>query len=73
MRGNRVKALNLTQGDMPDGYYIYNPEQEMTTWKLDSQTVYNFIDWNGIYTGSDYPKECSFIFCINFSEALENT
>ena len=29
----------------------------MTTWMLDRQTIYNFIDWNGIFTASDDPKE----------------
>lgn len=54
---DRVKALNLTEGDMPDGYYIYNPDQKTTTWELNSQTIYAFIDWNGNFTGSDYPKK----------------
>lgn len=53
----RIKELNLTEEDMPDGYYIYNPDEETVTWKLDGQTVYTFIDWNGDFTGSDYPEE----------------
>ena len=53
----RIKELNLTEEDMPDGYYIYNQEHEMVTWEFDSQTVYTFIDWNGDFTGSDYPEE----------------
>ncbi|MCM1262907.1 MAG: hypothetical protein NC313_09310 [Butyrivibrio sp.] len=53
----RVKELNLTEEDMPDGYYIYNPDEETVAWKLDGQTVYTFIDWNGDFTGSDYPEE----------------
>lgn len=53
----RVNALGLTEEDMPDGYYIYNPEQETIIWELNEQTVYTFIDWNGGFTGSDYPEE----------------
>ena len=53
----RIKELNLLEEDMPDGYYIYNPDEETVTWKLDEQTIYTFIDWNGDFTGSDYPKE----------------
>ena len=53
----RIKELNLTGEDLPDGYYIHNPDEETVTWKLDGQTVYTFIDWNGDFTGSDYPEE----------------
>lgn len=38
----RLKELNLTEEDMPDGYYIYNPDEETVTWKLDGQTVFTF-------------------------------
>lgn len=30
----RVKELNLTEEDMPDGYYIHNPEKRIVTWEL---------------------------------------
>ena len=53
----RIKELKLSEEDMPDGYYIYNPDEETVTWKLDGQTIYTFIDWNGNFTGSDYPEE----------------
>lgn len=52
-----IKELNLAPEDMPDGYYIYNPDEETVTWDLDGQTVYTFIDWNGDFTRSDYPEE----------------
>ena len=54
----RIKELNLTEDDMPDGYYIlYNSETKTMTWKLDRQTVYTFIDWGCDFTGSDHPEE----------------
>lgn len=53
----RMKSLDLTEEDMPDGYYIYNPEQETVTWELTARTVYTFIDWNGDFTGSDCPEK----------------
>ena len=53
----RVNELGLTERDMPDGYYLYNPEQETVIWELNEQTVYSFIDWYGDFTGSDYLKE----------------
>lgn len=48
---DRFNELNLTQDDMPDGYYIYNPDEKTVVWELDLQTVYTFIDWNGDFTG----------------------
>lgn len=53
----RMKSLELTEEDMPDGYYIYNSEQETVTWELTARTVYTFIDWNGDFTGSDCPEK----------------
>ena len=52
----RVNELGLTERDMPDGYYIYNPEQETVIWELNEQTVYTFIDWYGDFTGPDDSK-----------------
>lgn len=54
---NRMEELDLTNDDMLDGYYIYNPDTEMKIWNLDAQTVYAFIDWNGDFTESEYPEE----------------
>ena len=42
----------------------------MTTWKLDSQTIYNFIDWNGIFTASDYPKEYTTLDMQEFQQYI---
>lgn len=42
----RVKELGLTEGDMPDGYYIRNPEEDITVLQLKEDTNYSFIDWN---------------------------
>ena len=28
MRDEKVRELNLTDNDMPDGYYIYNPNYD---------------------------------------------
>lgn len=42
----RVEELHLTEAeDMPDGYYIYNPDQQPESWKLTRDTQYIFIDW----------------------------
>ena len=54
---DRISELDLTDDDMPDGYYIYNPDEKNVVWELDMQTIYTFIDWNGDFTGSEYPEE----------------
>lgn len=42
----RVEELHLTGAeDMPNGYYIYNPDQQPESWKLTRDTQYIFIDW----------------------------
>ena len=41
----RMEELELTLFDMPDGYFINNPETETVEYILTDETVYNFIDW----------------------------
>ena len=53
----KIIELGLTENDMPDGYYIDNPDSSLTTWDTNYRTVYTFIDWNGDFTGSHYPEE----------------
>ncbi len=67
----RIKELNLTENEMPDGYYIYNQDTETVTWNLDSQTVYRFIDWNGDFTGSGYPEEYNTTDAQEFRKYIE--
>ncbi len=67
----RIKELNLTENEMPDGYYIYNQDTETVTWNLDSQTVYRFIDWNGDFTGSEYPEEYTTTDLQEFRKYIE--
>ncbi len=67
----RIKELNLTENEMPDGYYIYNQDTETVTWNLDSQTVYMFIDWNGDFTDSEYPEEYTTTDLQEFRKYIE--
>lgn len=69
---DRFNELNLTEDDMPDGYYIYNPDEKTVVWELDLQTVYTFIDWNGDFTGSEYPKEYSTTDVQEFKYYIES-
>lgn len=41
----RMAELGVTEHDMPDGYYIYNPQEDLTMLHLDGDTSYSFIDW----------------------------
>ena len=44
---DRVRELGLSERDMPDGYYIYNPSRSRTVLTLTDHTTYRFIDWGG--------------------------
>lgn len=50
---DRMKELNLTKEDLPDGYYIYDGDSETKTFFLTNDTVYNFIDWGRDFVDSD--------------------
>lgn len=51
----RLKELGVTEEDMWDGFYIHNPDGELTTWKYSEDAVFTFIDWAGEFTGYPYP------------------
>ena len=53
----RVRELGLSEQDMPDGYYIYNPSQSQTILTLTDKTLYQFIDWGRDFVSSDDLKE----------------
>lgn len=40
---DRIKELELSQSEMPNGYYIYNPSTDKMKFKLDEDTEYHFI------------------------------
>lgn len=40
---DRIKELELSQSDMPNGYYIYNPSTEKISFKIGDNTEYNFV------------------------------
>ena len=54
---DRIKELNLTEQDLPDGYYIYNPDTELSLFPLAEDTVYQFIDWDMDYVDSGLPGD----------------
>lgn len=48
-----IDSLDLTEKDMPDGYYIYNPSDEKLTFALNEETRYNFYDTGNLFVSED--------------------
>ncbi len=67
----RIKELKLTEDDMPDGYYFFNSDEEVTTWKCNAQTVYTFIDWHGDFTKGEFPVEYTTMDIEEFQKYIE--
>lgn len=51
----RLKELGVRDEDMWDGFYIHNPDGELTTWTYSEDAVFTFIDWAGEFTEYPYP------------------
>ncbi len=47
----RMVELGLSDPDLPNGYYIHNPERDTVRYRLTDQTVFNFIDWGNDFVG----------------------
>ncbi len=41
----RLKELNIKPHEMPNGYYIHNPDTYPMTYFVNEQTQYNIVDW----------------------------
>lgn len=67
----RIKELKISEEDMPDGYYIFNSDEEVTIWKCNAETVYTFIDWNGDFTGAESPEEYTTTDIKEFQKYIE--
>lgn len=47
----RIKELGLNTGyDLVNGYYFNNPDKTTTTWKIDENTEFIFLDWGRDFT-----------------------
>jgi len=53
----RVEELKLTKADMPNGYYINNPETELKEFILTETTTFSFIDWNNDFVENGEDRE----------------
>ena len=45
---DRIKELGLSQSDMPNGFFIYNPSPDTVPFKIDEDTEYNFVAFESL-------------------------
>jgi beta-lactamase regulating signal transducer with metallopeptidase domain len=50
---DRIDELEIEEFDMPNGYYIYNPQNEEIEYEVNENTEYRFIDWGNNFASSD--------------------
>lgn len=50
---DRINELEIEEFDMPNGYYIYNPEIDEIEFQVDKNAEYRFIDWGNNFASSD--------------------
>lgn len=67
----RLRELGVTEEDMWDGFYIYNPSEEQTTYTYSDKAVFTFIDWGGVFTGLPYPSFYTTESLEEFQEYVE--
>ena len=48
-----IDYLKLTEKDMPNGYYIYNPSDTKLTFALNEETRHNFYDTGALFISED--------------------
>ena len=64
-----IDSLNLTEEDMLNGYYIYNPSDEKLTFTLNDETRYDFYDTGALFISED--NETRMYTTQEVSELLE--
>ncbi|PKM68646.1 MAG: hypothetical protein CVU95_03325 [Firmicutes bacterium HGW-Firmicutes-2] len=50
---DRIEELDIEELDMPNGYYIHNPEIEQIPYEVDDKTEYRFIDWRNDFSSNE--------------------
>ncbi|ADL05695.1 hypothetical protein [Lacrimispora saccharolytica] len=53
----RIKELNLSESDMPGGYYIYNESDETISFTIDDKTKFTFFDVGNLFVSEDDDKK----------------
>jgi hypothetical protein len=49
----RLEELGIEENELPNGYYIHNPEKEAILYRLAEETKFVFIDWSGEFAPSE--------------------
>ncbi len=49
----RIEELGIQSYEMPNGYYIHNPREDILGFYVNEDTQYNFIDWGNDFVGMD--------------------
>lgn len=49
----RIEELDISSYDMPNGYYIHNPNVDILSFQVNEKTEYNFIDWGNDFVSQD--------------------
>ncbi len=55
----RIKELELTEEDMPNGYYIHNKSEDIKSFTLDEKTQYHFYDTGNLFVKEEDDKRYS--------------
>jgi bla regulator protein blaR1 len=53
----RMEELNLTDEDMPNGYYIYNESDDLTYFDITSETEFTFFDLGNLFVKEEDDKK----------------
>lgn len=54
---DRIKELNLSEKDMPNGYYIYNNSVETLKFDVSKKATYIFYDLGNLYVTENQDKK----------------
>ena len=50
---DRIEALGIEDVEMPNGYYIHNPEIEALEYEVSEAAEYRFINWGNAFGGGE--------------------
>lgn len=53
---DRLEELGISVNDMPNGYYIYNESEEITSLTIDQNTEFTFFDTGNLFVSEEDDK-----------------
>lgn len=66
----RIKELNLSEMDMPNGYYIYDISDNILKFKITDETEFTFFDSGNIFVSETDDKKYTTVNKDEFKEFL---